>query len=199
MRRSPTAISAGKTSPSRSSHSRSKSAMGRSRNVADAAQAVPDSVRNAPAPQQRVVATQLAPGVVLLGGGSHNSVAVEFKDFVTVIEGPLNNQRTNAVVAEVKKTFPNKPIRYLVNQPVPPARMQRSQRSMVAARPRAVWLRQPQHRPMLPPPFSPRRAAFATHDTRATFLIWLAASVGAGISRGPEECYCGPGTPGCAR
>jgi hypothetical protein len=117
-------------------------------NVADAAQAVPDSVRNAPAPQQRVVATQLAPGVVLLGGGSHNSVAVEFKDFVTVIEGPLNNQRTNAVVAEVKKTFPNKPIRYLVNQPVPPARMQRSQRSMVAARPRAVWLRQPQHRPM---------------------------------------------------
>jgi glyoxylase-like metal-dependent hydrolase (beta-lactamase superfamily II) len=84
-------------------------------NVADAAQAVPDSVRNAPAPQQRVVATTLAPGVVLMGGGSHNSVAVEFKDFVTVIDGGLNNQRTNAVVAEVKKTFPNKPIRYLVN------------------------------------------------------------------------------------
>jgi hypothetical protein len=69
-------------------------------NVADAAQAVPDSVRNAPLPtQQRVVATQLAPGVVLMGGGSHNSVAVEFKDFVTVIEGPLSNQRTNAVIA----------------------------------------------------------------------------------------------------
>ena len=61
-------------------------------NVADAALAVPDSVRNAPAPQQRVVATQLAPGVVLMGGGSHNSIAVEFKDFVTVIEGPLNNR-----------------------------------------------------------------------------------------------------------
>ena len=65
--------------------------------------------------QQRVVATTLAPGVVLMGGGSHNSIAVEFKDFVTVIDGPLSNQRTNAVVAEVKKTFPNKPIRYLVN------------------------------------------------------------------------------------
>src|SRR5439155_14954282 len=42
--------------------------------------------------------TTLAPGVVLMGGGSHNSVAVEFKDYVTVIEGPLSNQRTNAVV-----------------------------------------------------------------------------------------------------
>jgi glyoxylase-like metal-dependent hydrolase (beta-lactamase superfamily II) len=85
-------------------------------NVTDAAQTIPDAVRNAPLPTQaRVVTTQLAPGVILLAGGSHNSVAVEFKDFVTVIEGPLSNQRTNAVVAEVKKTFPNKPIRYLVN------------------------------------------------------------------------------------
>ena len=32
-----------------------------------------------------------------------------------MIEGPLSNQRTNAVVAEVHKLFPNKPIRYLVN------------------------------------------------------------------------------------
>jgi glyoxylase-like metal-dependent hydrolase (beta-lactamase superfamily II) len=85
-------------------------------NVANAAQAAPDAVRNAAVPnQQRVVATKLADGVVHMGGGSHNSLAVEFKDYVTVIEGPLNNQRTNAVVAEVKKTFPNKPIRYLVN------------------------------------------------------------------------------------
>jgi glyoxylase-like metal-dependent hydrolase (beta-lactamase superfamily II) len=85
-------------------------------NIPDAAQAVPDAVRDAPLPTQtRVVSTTLAPGVVLIGGGSHNSVAVEFKDFVTVIEGPLSNQRTNAVVAEVHKLFPGKPIRYLVN------------------------------------------------------------------------------------
>jgi glyoxylase-like metal-dependent hydrolase (beta-lactamase superfamily II) len=84
-------------------------------NVPDAAQPVPDSVRNAQAPQVQVVKTQLAPGVVLMGGGSHNSVAVEFKDFVTVIEGPLNQQRSLAVIAEVKRTFPGKPIRYLVN------------------------------------------------------------------------------------
>jgi glyoxylase-like metal-dependent hydrolase (beta-lactamase superfamily II) len=85
-------------------------------NVADAATPVPDAVRNAPVPtQNRVVSTQLAPGVFLVAGGSHNSVAVEFKDFVTVIEGPLSNQRTNAVVAEVHKLFPNKSIKYLVN------------------------------------------------------------------------------------
>src|SRR5215471_15547282 len=85
-------------------------------NVANAAQAVPDPVRNAPAPTtSRVVATTLAPGVVLMAGGSHNSIAVEFKDYVTVIEAPLDQQRSLAVIAEVKKSFPNKPIRYLVN------------------------------------------------------------------------------------
>src|SRR2546427_4447369 len=45
-------------------------------NVANAAQAVPDAVRNTPAPPPRVVATTLAPGVVFMGGGSHNSIAV---------------------------------------------------------------------------------------------------------------------------
>jgi glyoxylase-like metal-dependent hydrolase (beta-lactamase superfamily II) len=84
-------------------------------NVADATQSVPDSVRSAQAPQVQVVKSQLAPGVVLMGGGSHNSVAVEFKDYVVMIEGPLNQPRSLAVIAETKRTFPNKPIRYLVN------------------------------------------------------------------------------------
>jgi glyoxylase-like metal-dependent hydrolase (beta-lactamase superfamily II) len=85
-------------------------------NVPNAAQAVPDAVRNAPAPTtNRVVATTLAPGVVLMGGGSHNSIAVEFKDYVVMIEAPLDQQRSNAVIAETKKMFPNKPIRYVVN------------------------------------------------------------------------------------
>src|SRR5262249_20889091 len=74
-----------------------------------------DNVRSANPTTSRVVATTLAPGIVLMGGGSHNSIAVEFKDFVTVIEAPLDQQRSNAVIAEVKKTFPNKPIRYVVN------------------------------------------------------------------------------------
>jgi len=32
-----------------------------------------------------------------------------------VIEGPLDETRSNAVIAEIKKSIPNKPIRYLVN------------------------------------------------------------------------------------
>jgi hypothetical protein len=83
-------------------------------NVPDAAVAVPDSVRTAPAPQQRVTATKLGDGVWLMGGSGANSVAIEFKDFITVIESPANEARSIAVIAEVKKTIPNKPIRYLV-------------------------------------------------------------------------------------
>jgi glyoxylase-like metal-dependent hydrolase (beta-lactamase superfamily II) len=49
------------------------------------------------------------------GRGTHASVAVEFRDFITVIEAPLNEDRSLAVIAEVKKLIPNKPIRYLVS------------------------------------------------------------------------------------
>jgi len=52
---------------------------------------------------------------VHMGGGSHNSIAVEFNNYVTVIEAPLDQQRSLAVIAEVRKQFPNKPIRYVVN------------------------------------------------------------------------------------
>jgi glyoxylase-like metal-dependent hydrolase (beta-lactamase superfamily II) len=84
-------------------------------NVANAAQTVPDAVRTAKAPAVNVTTTQLAPGVWLLAGGSHNSVAVEFRDYITVVEGPLDDTRSNAVIAAAKKVIPNKPIRYLVN------------------------------------------------------------------------------------
>ena len=84
-------------------------------NDPDAAVAVPDNVRNAAAPQVRVASQKLADGVWYLGGGSHNSLAVEFKDYAVVIEGPLNDARSNAVIAETHKLIPNKPIRYLVN------------------------------------------------------------------------------------
>jgi glyoxylase-like metal-dependent hydrolase (beta-lactamase superfamily II) len=84
-------------------------------NVPNAAVAVPDSVRNAPAPQVRVASQKLADGVWFVGGGSHNSLAVEFKTFAAVIEGPLDDERSNAVIAETHKLIPNKPIRYLVN------------------------------------------------------------------------------------
>jgi glyoxylase-like metal-dependent hydrolase (beta-lactamase superfamily II) len=76
--------------------------------------AVPDSVRAA-APPVRVESQKLADGVWFVGGGSHNSMAVEFRDFVAVVEAPLNEERSLAVIGEVHKLAPNKPIRYVVN------------------------------------------------------------------------------------
>jgi len=84
-------------------------------NVSNASQAVPDAVRTAKPAAVNVTTMQLAPGVWLLAGGSHNSVAVEFRDYITVIEGPLDDDRSNAVIAAAKRVIPNKPIRYLVN------------------------------------------------------------------------------------
>jgi len=84
-------------------------------NVANAVLMVPDAVRQAAVPAVRVETTKLADGVWLLGGGSHNSVLIEFRDNVAVIEAPLNEERSLAVIAEVAKLVPNKPIRYVVN------------------------------------------------------------------------------------
>ncbi len=75
---------------------------------------VPDAVRQATFPV-RVETQKLADGVYLLGGGTHNSVAVEFDNFVAVYEAPLNEQRSLAVIEEVVKLIPNKPIRFVVN------------------------------------------------------------------------------------
>jgi glyoxylase-like metal-dependent hydrolase (beta-lactamase superfamily II) len=76
---------------------------------------VPDNVRNAKVPPVQVESTQLANGVWRIAGGSHHSVAVEFRDFVAVVEAPLNEQRSLAVIAETRRLIPNKPIRYVVN------------------------------------------------------------------------------------
>lgn len=84
-------------------------------NVAAAAVTVPDVVRQAQVPPVRVEPQKLADGVWLMGGGSHNSVAVEFRDFVAVVEAPLNEERSVAVIEAVGKLIPAKPIRYVVN------------------------------------------------------------------------------------
>lgn len=76
--------------------------------------AVPDVVRQATFPV-RVETTRLAEGIYLLGGTSHNSVAIEFKDFVAVIEAPLDEARSLAVIEEVVRLAPGKPIRFVVN------------------------------------------------------------------------------------
>jgi hypothetical protein len=84
-------------------------------NACPAPLAVPDNVRTTTVPPARVETEKLAEGVWLLGGASHNSVAIEFRDFTTVVEAPLDEDRSLAVIEEVVRLAPGKPIRYLVN------------------------------------------------------------------------------------
>jgi len=84
-------------------------------NVANAALTVPDSVKNAGTPGVHVESSKLGDGVWFIGGGTHNSVVVEFKDYITVIDAPNSEERSLAVMAEAKKLVPNKPIKYLIN------------------------------------------------------------------------------------
>ncbi|MQA28440.1 MAG: MBL fold metallo-hydrolase [Luteitalea sp.] len=76
---------------------------------------VPELVQKATVPPVRVESTKLAEGIYYLAGGSHHSVAVEFRDFAVVVEAPQNEQRALAVIEAVYKLIPNKPIRYVVN------------------------------------------------------------------------------------
>jgi glyoxylase-like metal-dependent hydrolase (beta-lactamase superfamily II) len=79
---------------------------------------VPSSIQPAAAPAAaavRVETQKVADGVYYLTGGSHHSVAVEFKDYVVVVEAPQTDDRAVAVFEAVKKTIPGKPIKYVVN------------------------------------------------------------------------------------
>jgi glyoxylase-like metal-dependent hydrolase (beta-lactamase superfamily II) len=76
---------------------------------------VPDAIRSASPPPLRVEAQKIGDGLWYLTGGSHHSLAVEFKDHVVVIEAPLNEERTLAVLGEVRKSIPGKPVRYVVS------------------------------------------------------------------------------------
>jgi glyoxylase-like metal-dependent hydrolase (beta-lactamase superfamily II) len=74
----------------------------------------PPPTANAPA-NTAVQTEKIADGVYYLKGGTHHSVAVEFSDHIVLIEAPLNEQRSLALIREVRNLTPNKPIRYVVN------------------------------------------------------------------------------------
>lgn len=76
---------------------------------------VPEQVRSYTPPPVTVTAEKLANGVYYFRGGSHHSVVIDQRDHIVVVEGPQDEMRSSAVIAKVKETIPNKPIKYLVN------------------------------------------------------------------------------------
>lgn len=67
-----------------------------------------------PAAPPAVQSEKMGEGVYRITGG-YVALAVEFRDHVVVLEGGQPEARGLAVIGEVKRLFPNKPIRYVVN------------------------------------------------------------------------------------
>jgi glyoxylase-like metal-dependent hydrolase (beta-lactamase superfamily II) len=75
----------------------------------------PDGADELPIDLATIETQEIADGVWYIGGIRHASVVVEFEDFMAVIEAPLNEKRAIAVIEEVYRLAPGKPIEYLVN------------------------------------------------------------------------------------
>jgi len=74
-----------------------------------------DALAVPPAPPASGVAvTKLGEDVYFAAGGSHHSLIVAFKDHVVVVEAPLNEERSLAVMAKLAEIVPGKPIKYVV-------------------------------------------------------------------------------------
>lgn len=77
--------------------------------------AVPESVAQAAPAAVTVKSEKLAEGVYYLSGGTHHSVAIEQRDHVVLVEAPLNEARSLALIGKIGEIIPGKPIKYLIN------------------------------------------------------------------------------------
>jgi glyoxylase-like metal-dependent hydrolase (beta-lactamase superfamily II) len=69
------------------------------------------------APAMTVTSEKLGDGLYRLttGAGSYDSVIVEFKDYIMMLEAGQSIARATAYVAKTRELIPNKPIRYVMN------------------------------------------------------------------------------------
>ncbi|HYR87791.1 MAG TPA: MBL fold metallo-hydrolase [Terriglobia bacterium] len=75
---------------------------------------VPASIRQ-PAPVSQVITPEkLSEGVWILPGAAR-SIAVEFRDYIAVVDAPESEARSIAAIDAIKKVIPGKPIRYVIN------------------------------------------------------------------------------------
>lgn len=65
-------------------------------------------------PEAPPASEKLGEGIYLIKG-AYGSMAVDFKDYIVVLEGPNSEERGLYVIQEAKRLIPNKPIRYVIN------------------------------------------------------------------------------------
>ena len=80
---------------------------------------IPDNVEQAYSaavdPQAKIDLQKAGTGVYFVTGATHNSVAVEFRNYVAVIESPVGDNRAAPMLDAIRKQLPNKKIRYVIN------------------------------------------------------------------------------------
>ncbi len=59
--------------------------------------------------------TEIEPGVYHVTGSTHNSLVIEMNDYIVVVEAPLYEERSKAVIQEINDRWPDKPIRYIIS------------------------------------------------------------------------------------
>lgn len=74
-----------------------------------------DAVKVSPtAPPTVVTVTNLGKDAYFVAGSSHNSLFVNFEDHVLLVEAPQSFERSQAVLAKIRETVGEKPVRYVV-------------------------------------------------------------------------------------
>ncbi len=85
-------------------------------NPPDAAIPVPENIRDASRPPAVTIESQeIADGVWRIAGQGHHSFAVEFSDFIAVVEAPQDELRSLGVIGEIERLIPDRPITWVVN------------------------------------------------------------------------------------
>jgi glyoxylase-like metal-dependent hydrolase (beta-lactamase superfamily II) len=75
---------------------------------------LPDGLRMlAPGPAAAAGPTKYTDSIYTINAGGYNVLAVGFKDHVFVMEAPNGDATSRQAIAEVKKLFPGKPIKYV--------------------------------------------------------------------------------------
>jgi glyoxylase-like metal-dependent hydrolase (beta-lactamase superfamily II) len=64
--------------------------------------------------QKFINPVQIAPGVFHLTGGSHHSLLVEQQNGVVLVEAPLDQGRSEALLSHIGTAFPNKPVTHVI-------------------------------------------------------------------------------------